>query len=330
MRHQHTIARSCQVRGRGYWTGQDVTVTIRPAEVDSGIVLVRDDLPDRPQCPASVHYLSEAAMRTNLVRGQARFEMVEHLLSALSGLQIDNAVVEITAMELPGLDGSALAFVEALSTCGLVLQSKRRPVLEIDQSYRIGNGRGWVQVDPIDAAQGDRTHDPVRYTYQLSYDDDTPIAPQVFTATGRPSTYIRSIAPARTFITAAQADAIRASGMAGHVSDTDLIVIDVNGAARGNQLRFDNEFARHKTLDMIGDLSLCGVDVRGRFTSFRGGHVLNGRMARQLSLLASAGSNRYKQTTRSAITEPPSKSSNLKSSDSVSVPFPTPPVRRAA
>lgn len=287
IRHQHSIARTCQVHGRGYWSGREVTVVIHPASADHGIVLVRSDLPGSPECPASIEFQCETALRTNIARGEARFEMIEHLMATLSALQIDNARVEIDGWEFPGLDGSSTAYVEALSASGLILQSKPRRQYVLRDTFRVGDGQAWVQAGPS-------TNNHRRYEYQLSYDDQTPIAPQAFTLECKPSTFIRSVASARTFVTATQAQAIRASGAAAHVTDDDLVVIDDAGVPRSGSFRFANECARHKTLDMIGDLALAGVEVIGNFTSFRGGHVLNGRMAKQLAALAYGRAFDYK------------------------------------
>ena len=288
MRHQHTIARPCVIEGRGYWTGDPVTVSVHPAAVDNGITLVRADLAGRPSCPALIEYQHETPLRTILGRGEARFEMVEHLLAALTALRIDNVRIDVTATELPGLDGSALAYTDALSAAGLILQSAPVQPLVLDATYRVGDGRAWVQASPPSGANS-------RYEYRLSFDDDTPIPPQIHASDDRPSTFIRHLAPARTFVTAAAAAAIQARGLARHVTATDLIIVEPDGTPRGGPLRFNDEYARHKTLDLIGDLRLCGHVVRGDFTSFRGGHVLNGRMAARLAALARQSEFLYKR-----------------------------------
>lgn len=282
-RNEHTLAASCQVRGRGYWTGQDVTVSIHPAPSGTGIELHRSDLNQgssapTPGCRAHVDHRGDASLRTNLSLGDASFEMVEHLIAALVGLEIDNAIVEIDGKEMPGLDGSSLPWVDALVSGGLVVQAASKRRLVITDCYRVSNGDGWVEAAPP-------RHDESYYEYQLSYDDETPIEPQAFGVELSPDAFIRGVAPARTFVTLAQAEAIKARGIATHVSNQDLVVIGSDGPI-DNQFRFTNECARHKTLDLIGDLALCGVELVGRFTSFRGGHALNGRMAHQLAILA--------------------------------------------
>lgn len=277
-RNEHTIAATCEIRGRGYWSGQEVRVIVHPAPLGTGIQLLRSDLPSRPQCSASVDHRSDANLRTNLVCGEAKFQMVEHLMAALAALEIDNCVCEIDAEELPALDGSSLAFVQQLAEAGLVVQAAARRQLVIRDRYRIGTLDGWVEATPSRNGES-------YFEYQLSFDDETPIAPQAFGIELTPDRFIREVAPARTFVTAAQAEQIRASGVAGHVTNQDLLVISESGPV-DNEYRFANECARHKTLDLIGDLALSGVELIGRFTSFRGGHNLNGQVAKQLAELA--------------------------------------------
>jgi len=236
-RNEHTIAVSCEVSGRGYWSGKEVRVIVHPAALGTGVRLIRSDLPAIPVCEALVSRRYDASLRTNLANGEAKFQMVEHLMAALYALEIDNCICEIDAEELPSLDGSSFEFVEQLGSAGLIVQAA------------------------------------------------TPIAPQAFGVELSPDRFIREVASARTFVTKVQADQIRESGLASHVTNQDLLVIGPDGPV-DNKYRFRNECARHKTLDLIGDLSLAGVDLIGRFTSFRGGHNLNGQMASQLAELA--------------------------------------------
>jgi UDP-3-O-acyl-N-acetylglucosamine deacetylase len=217
-------------------------------------------------------------LRTNLVCGEAKFQMVEHLMAALVSLEIDNCIVEIDSEELPALDGSSLGYVQQLSKAGLIVQASPRRRLVIRDRYRVGTPRGWVEATPSHGGE-------CYYEYQLSFDDGTPISPQAFSIELTPDRFIREVAPARTFVTSSQAEQIRASGLASHVTNQDLLVIGQAGPI-DNDYRFSNECARHKTLDLIGDLALCGVQLVGRFRSFRGGHRLNGEVATRLAELA--------------------------------------------
>ncbi|WP_168565333.1 UDP-3-O-acyl-N-acetylglucosamine deacetylase [Crateriforma spongiae] len=274
-RNQHTIASPCSVRGRGYWSGQDVHLTISPAPVNTGVRLVRSDLPDQPSLLATTDRSDAISFRTLLRDGDASFAMVEHLMAALAGLEIDNCVVEIDGEEMPGLDGSSLAFVEALQSAGLVIQADTRMQLVIHQPLRLRHNDGWIEATPSISGE-------TYFEYQLNYGDDSPVPAGNFGIEMTPHRFVRQVAPARTFVTKEQADALHASGVASHVTHHDLLVFDDDGPI-DNPLRYRNECSRHKTLDMIGDLALVPCDLIGRFISHRGGHILNGMLAKRLS-----------------------------------------------
>lgn len=277
-RNEHTIAVSCMIAGRGYWTGKEVRVSIHPAAVGQGIRLVRTDIASVPSCLADVSHREDVSLRTNLRCGEARFQMIEHLMAALYAMEIDNCIVEIDGEELPALDGSSWAFVEALRGAGLILQANSRQRLVITDRIRIGSGSGWIEALPPRGGKAS-------FEYQLSFDEVSPIPTQTYRVELTPRRFARELAAARTFVTQQQAKQIRASGVASHVSNQDLLVIGDAGPIE-NEYRFTNECARHKTLDLIGDLALAGVELIGSFVSFRGGHQLNGQMASRLSQLA--------------------------------------------
>lgn len=291
-RNEHTIATSCKIQGRGYWSGRLVTVAIHPAAMGTGVRLVRSDLVGDDECPADVHHRVDASLRTNLECGAAKFQMVEHLMAALSGLEIDNCLVEVDAEELPALDGSSQGYVHPLQSAGLIVQARQRNRLVVRDRYRIGSPEAWIEAAPA-------KHGESYFEYQLSFDDDTPIAPQAFGVELTPDRFIRGVSPARTFVTEAQANEIRAAGMASHVTNQDLLVIGESGPIE-NRFRFDNECARHKTLDLIGDLALSGLELVGRFTSFRGGHQLNGQMAKRLLEITSELTQKTDDSNRKA------------------------------
>jgi UDP-3-O-acyl-N-acetylglucosamine deacetylase len=197
---------------------------------------------------------------------------------ALYALEIDNCVIEIDRTELPGLDGSAAAYVDALRSAGLVMQAKSRRQLVVDRPLRVGNEQAWVEALP---ATDGRMH----VEYRLDYGGDSPIRPQTFSSEVSPEAFCRDIAPARTFVTKQQAEQLRTAGVAKHVTNRDLLGFGDSGPV-DNLLRYSDECARHKALDMIGDLSVVGVELVGRFVSYRGGHQLNGLMAERLCAAA--------------------------------------------
>ncbi len=288
-RNEHTIATTCEISGRGYWSGREVRVCIDPASAGTGIQLVRDDLPGAPTCPASIDYRLDAALRTNLIHGDAKFQMVEHLLAALTAMEIDNCIVAIDGEEFPGLDGSSAAYVEALRGAGLIIQARAKHRLVVTETIRIEEQGCWLEASPT-------TDGRAYYEYRLSFDDPTPIAAQTFGLFLTPYQFIRDVSRARTFVTESQASQIRSSGLAAHVTNQELLVIGSNGPI-DNTLHYPNECARHKTLDLIGDLALAGIDLVGRFVSFRGGHNLNGKMAKRLAELANSESQKSTQKT---------------------------------
>lgn len=274
-RNEHTIASPCDVAGRGYWSGKHVRLRFLPAPGGTGIVFVRSDLRGQPQCPARVEFANGVQFRTNLQNGEARFTMVEHVMAALAGLEIDNCYVEADAEEMPGLDGSSYDYVAALQSAGLVIQAMLKPQLVIDQPVKIQLDDATIEITP----SKDRT---AFFGYRLAYDCASSIHDQNFYFELTPRQFVRQIASSRTFVTLEQAEQLRAAGIAAHVSNQELLVIGPDGPI-GNAFRFSNECARHKTLDLIGDLALVGVDLIGQVRSDRGGHRINGLLAQQLS-----------------------------------------------
>lgn len=277
-RNEHTIASSCEVRGRGYWSGQDVCVQFHPAPISRGVVFVRSDLEGKPECDATVQAANGVQFRTNLANGQAEFQMVEHVMAALAGLEIDNCIVEIDGCEMPGMDGSSSEFVRCLQSAGLVIQAAMKSKFVVEETMLFEMDHTSIEITP--SLDGN-----TYYGYTLDYGDASCIPRQSFEFRCTPHSFARQVAPARTFVTLEQAEHLRSTGVAAHVTNQDLLVISDRGVV-DNQFRFRNECARHKTLDLIGDLSLAGVDLVGRVQSNRGGHRLNALVAARLAKLA--------------------------------------------
>ena len=273
-RRQQTLASPALVEGIGYWSGEKVRVECRPAPPDSGIVFVRSDLPERPRIPATVDYRIDAARRTVLQNGAARVEMVEHLLAALAGLQIDNCEVWIDRTELPGCDGSAKPFVDAFDAAGIVCQSAPRAAHFVTKPVRLCRDGNWIEALP--SPDGRTT-----LHYVLDYGIGGPIGRQELEIVLKPRSFRERLAPSRTFLLAAEAEALRAQGLAGCVTARDLLVFDQHGPI-DNQLRFPDECVRHKLLDLVGDLALAGTDLVGKFRAYRSGHKLNAELVRLL------------------------------------------------
>ncbi len=273
-RFQHTIGRPCQVSGRGYWSGQPITLTFLPAKPHTGIVFVRTDLKECPSVPAVVDYRVDMPLRTRLAQGTAMVDMVEHVLATLLALQIDNVEIHCTNCEMPSLDGSSHAYALALASVGKRLQSTERAQFQIAEPLRIGNDHQWIMALPGNASE-------LTIEYRLDYGAKSPIGQAVYSALVTEQTFLQDLAPARTFITIAEAEQLQQQGLARHVTPRDLLVFDQAGPI-DNSLRFPDECARHKALDLLGDLALAGVDIRGKIVAFRSGHQLNGSLAQAL------------------------------------------------
>lgn len=277
-RNEHTLATACEVRGRGYWSGREVRVRFCPAPPATGIRFVRSDLPTRPSCLAVSAHVTPVSLRTNLRDGDASFEMIEHVMAALYGLQVDNCVVEVDGEEIPGMDGSSAEYVRVLRAAGMVVQAAARQRFVIDRTFRVGDESSWIEVSPVSEGQA-------IYEYHLDYGDVSPIRPQAYRGWLSSHTFERDLAGARTFVTTEQVRKLHAEGVGTHVGTQDLLVFGEHGLI-DNRLRYEDECARHKALDLIGDLALAGVELIGRFVSHRGGHRLNAELARALARFA--------------------------------------------
>ena len=274
IRQQRTICRPVSVSGFGYWSGKDVRVQFRPAPVGSGITLVRDDLGPNARVPAQVDYREDVPRRTNLSYRGARFEMVEHVMGALAGLHIDNCEVGVDQAELPGCDGSALDFVEALDSAGLVEQEDPASLLEITETVRLTLGDTWIEAHPNSSGS-------CSLEYELDYPHDLVIGHQTVAVMNTPAEFRQQIAPCRTFVLQGEADEMVSRGLASRVTTRDLLVFGEEGPV-GNRLRFSNECARHKVLDLIGDLALTGCQIAGHIVAYRSGHQLNAALSGEL------------------------------------------------
>ncbi|MFO0872170.1 MAG: UDP-3-O-acyl-N-acetylglucosamine deacetylase [Pirellulales bacterium] len=279
LRPQRSIDRPVVVPGVGYWSGRDVQVEFRPAPADTGIVFVRRDLQPEVRIPALLAFRIETPRRTTLAASGATVEMVEHVLAALSGLQIDNCEVWVDRPEMPGCDGSSRDFVAALESAGIVEQAATRTTLVVSEVTRVGCDDSWVEARPS-AAPG------LSIRYRLDYGSTGPIGRQTLQLDVTPETFRRDLAPARTFILQEEAEWLRNRGLGCRASTRDLLVFGPDGPI-DNQLRFPDECVRHKTLDLIGDLALCGCDIDGQIVAYRSGHRLNADLSR--ALLADRG-----------------------------------------
>jgi UDP-3-O-[3-hydroxymyristoyl] N-acetylglucosamine deacetylase len=284
---QRTVKAAIDCVGVGVHSGRRVTLIIRPAAVDHGIVFRRTDL--GRVIAARLDNVTDTRLCTTLAdpaMASARIGTVEHLMAALSGLAIDNALIEVDGPEIPILDGSAAPFVFLLDCAGSVEQDALRRVIEIRRPVRVTAGESWAELRPLGPVT--RTAQPI-LEMDVSIDfAASAIGRQSVSLRLTPDSFRHEVAAARTFTHASEVEQLQASGLARGGSLDNAIVVDGANILNPGGLRMANEFASHKLLDAVGDLALAGARLHGRFAAYRPGHELNNRLLRALFADAAA------------------------------------------
>jgi UDP-3-O-[3-hydroxymyristoyl] N-acetylglucosamine deacetylase len=283
-RRQRTLARVAEVHGVGMVTGKKVNLRFLPATPDSGVAFLRTDIPGATPIPARVDSVTGTARRTTLGTGHNQVTLVEHVLAALSGMRVDNCVVEIDGPEPPGLDGSSEGYADTLLSVGTVLQSGRRPQLRLTEPVTVSREGAVLSIYP-------REGDELLVSYLLDYGPRSPIAPQSLTQVINPDRFRQDLARCRTYVLEHEARELQRQGVGRHLKPSEVLVFGPKGLI-DNRLRFPDEPARHKILDLVGDLALCGFDLIGHVVAYRSGHPLNVELARTLTRMFQRGSAR--------------------------------------
>ncbi|MFM8980497.1 MAG: UDP-3-O-acyl-N-acetylglucosamine deacetylase, partial [Planctomycetia bacterium] len=273
-RRQRTVARAGEVAGVGLHSGARTSLRIQPAPAGSGVTFVRTDLAGRPRIPADHAHIGKRPRCTSIQEGSAEVHTIEHLLAALLALQVDNLEVEIDGPECPGLDGSALEFLALVEHCGSVEQDALRERLVVERPVTVAAGEG-AAVSALPARAG------LTLGYTLDYGPGFP-GRQHVTFPLDAETFRREVAPARTFCMEAEADALRKAGLGKGASTENTLVLQPGGGARDTTLRWPDEPARHKLLDLMGDLFLLGADLQATVLAHRTGHEANQDLVRAL------------------------------------------------
>ena len=272
MLKQRTLKTLIKASGVGLHTGQKVRMTLRPAPPDSGIIFRRIDLASPVDIPARAELVGEARLASTLIKDGTKVHTVEHLMSALSGLGIDNAFVDLDAPELPILDGSASPFVLLLQQAGLEEQAAPKRFLRVKKTVEIRDGDKWARLEPYEG-----------FRLSFSIDFRHPVierSTQSVTVDFAETSYLKEIARARTFGFMQEVEELKDSGLALGGGLDNEVLLDDQGVLNSGGLRFADEFIRHKLLDAIGDLYLLGRPLLGAFTAHKSGHALNNRLAR--------------------------------------------------
>ena len=279
MMRQRTLKSLVSASGVGLHSGQKVRMTLRPAPADTGIVFRRVDLPSPVDIPARADLVGETRMSSCLVRDGVKINTVEHLMSALGGLGVDNAYVDLDAAELPILDGSAGPFVLLIQQAGLEQQAAPKRFLRVRRSVQVTEGDKWARLDPYDG-----------YKLSFSIDFRHPVierSTQSVSIDFAETSYVKEIARARTFGFMHDVEDLRDSGLALGGGLDNAVVLDEYRVLNAEGLRFADEFIRHKLLDANGDLYLLGKPLLAAFSAHKSGHALNNRLLR--ALLAEVG-----------------------------------------
>ncbi len=275
---QRTLKTLTQAVGVGLHSGQRVELTLRPAPPGTGIVFRRVDLAEPVEIHISAQSVTDTRLASTISSGQAKVHTVEHLMSACAGLGIDNLIIDITAEEVPILDGSASSFVFLLQSAGIELQKVPKQFIRVLKTVEVRDGQGenikWAKLEPYDG-------------YRLSFEIDfhhpavDSTGQQVVFDMGR-DLYARDIARARTFGFTKDVEMLRSNGLALGGGLDNAIVMDDYKVLNSDGLRYDDEFVKHKILDAMGDLYLVGKPLIASYTAFRSGHAMNNLLLRAL------------------------------------------------
>ncbi len=267
---QRTVKQSATLIGVSLHTGEHVTLTLRPAPPNHGIKFKRKDLPDEPTISASIDNVRMVERATTLEEGNIKVHTVEHMLSALAGLQVDNAIVEMNANEPPIADGSARPYVELIEKAGIEEQDAPRRVFDIREPISIETKSGSTLVILPDHA------------FRVSCTQVGPNGshPQFFSVVVTPETYAREVAPARTFVHYEDIQPLMEKGLIKGGSLENAVIIKGDAVTSKEPMRFPEEFARHKILDIIGDLALFGQPIMGHVIAIKPGHAANAELTR--------------------------------------------------
>ncbi|MGB4948369.1 MAG: UDP-3-O-acyl-N-acetylglucosamine deacetylase, partial [Candidatus Competibacter denitrificans] len=265
MIRQRTLKNAIRATGVGLHTGDKVYLTLRPAAPDNGIVFRRVDLPEPVEIKACPQNVGETQLSTSLVKGKARISTVEHLLSAFAGLGIDNAYVDVSAAEVPIMDGSAGPFVFLIQSAGIQEQNASKRFIRIKRPVMVEDGDKWARFDTFDGFKVDFT---IAFDHPLFKGRDQRAAVNFST-----TSFVKEVSRARTFGFMRDLEYLRERRLALGGTLDNAVVVDDYRILNEDGLRYEDEFVKHKILDAIGDLYLLGCSLIGSFTGYKSGHA---------------------------------------------------------
>ena len=293
MLNQRTLKNTIKATGVGLHTGKKILMTLHPAAPETGIVFRRTDLAVPVDIPAHAANVGDTMMGTTLQRGDAKVSTVEHLLSALAGLGIDNVLVEVSAGEVPIMDGSAGPFVFLLQSAGIEEQKAPKRFIRILESVKVTDGDKWARFDAYD---GFKVNFEIEFNHP-TFKKHSQVASMDFSTTS----FLREVSRARTFGFMRDLETLRARNLALGGNLDNAIVLDDYRVLNEDGLRYEDEFVKHKILDAIGDLYLLGHSLIGEFSGYKSGHGLNNKLLRTLMATKSA----WQEVTFESLAEAP-------------------------
>jgi len=277
---QRTLKNVIRATGVGLHTGQKVYLTLRPAAANSGIIFRRIDLPEPVEIRACPDNVGDTTLSTTLANGDVRVSTVEHLLSAMAGLGIDNAYVDLSASEVPIMDGSAGPFVFLIQSAGMEEQNAPKQFMRIKRSVKVRDGEKWAKFEPFNGFK-------VSFTIEFDHPvfrDSRDSASVDFSTTS----FVKEVSRARTFGFMRDLERLRENNLALGGNLDNAVVVDDYRILNEDGLRYEDEFVKHKVLDSIGDLYLLGHSLIGAFSGYKSGHALNNKLLRALLARKSA------------------------------------------
>ena len=274
MLHQRTIKNPIKAVGVGLHSGKEMNLELLPAPVNAGITFIRTDLEPEIEIPAIFEYVGDTTLSTTLFKEGYRIGTIEHLLSAIAGLGIDNCVIRVDGPEIPIMDGSASPFVFLIQAAGLEIQDELKKFIRVKKEVRVERGDTFAAIKPFDG---------FKVSFEINFDNPTinqhaQKASIDFSSTS----FVKEVCRARTFGSMKDMDHLQSQGLALGANVDNAIAIGEHGIVNKEGLRFDDEFVKHKILDAIGDLYLLGHNLIGQFSGYKSGHSLNNELLRKI------------------------------------------------
>jgi len=273
MLRQRTLSSKINASGVGLHTGKKVSLTLMPADADTGITFIRTDIQSNP-IKASFDNVNDTRLQTSLSNNEVRISTVEHLLSALAGLGIDNAVIQLDGPEVPIMDGSARPFVFMIQSAGIKEQNAPKKFIKVTKPIEVRQNEKWARIEPFDGFK-------VAFTIDFNhpaFDNSSQSSEIDFSSVS----YLSQVSRARTFGFVRDIENLRKNNLALGGSVNNAVVIDDYRVVNDEGVRFQDEFVKHKILDAIGDLYLLGHGLIGSFSAYKSGHHLNNLLLREL------------------------------------------------